>query len=111
MVVFIFCTGWLIKEIFLPLGVAGVYNRDFMRLTVACDSAMEASWYQKKEDPSAQKADLIHLLDCHEYDQTRKILLSSGLPETYLSWLGLKALEIHQRPASEFVEAHRFRER
>ena len=36
---------------------------------------------------------------------------AAGLPETYLSWLGLKSLEIYQRPASEFTEAHRFRER
>jgi hypothetical protein len=51
------------------------------------------------------------LLACHDYDKARKILLMSGLPEEYLSYLGLKALELYQRPAEEFVRLHRFRER
>lgn len=82
-----------------------------MRLVTKCDSAMESAWYGDKTDDAEKKAQEIHLLDCHEYDKTRKLLLTSGLPEVYLSWLGLKALEIYQRPASEMTRQHRFIER
>ena len=72
---------------------------------------MESAWYGAKDDSLNRKAEEIHLLDCHDYDKTRKIMLFSGLPDAYLSWLGLKALEIYQRPAKEFTEAHRFKQR
>ena len=75
-----------------------------------CDTAMEASWYNKQKHPN-DKSEKIHMLDCHEYDKTRKVLLMSGLPESYTSWLGLKSLDLYQRPAEEYVDKHRFKER
>lgn len=102
---------WIGKEVLLPIGAAAWLSGDYMRLVTKCDSAMESAWYGDKSDSSERKAQDIHLLDCHEYDKTRKVLLAFGLPETYLSWLGLKALEIYQRPASEMTQQHRFRER
>lgn len=95
----------------LPVGAAALYSREYMKLTVECDTAMEASWYYRQKDQITLESETVQLLVCHEYDKTRKILLMSGLPESYLSWLGLKSLEIYQRPPEEFVEQHRFRER
>lgn len=83
-----------------------------MDLVILCDQAMNTSWYLNQTDKSnLSKSETIQMLSCHDYDKTRKILLFSGLPEEYLSYLGLLALEVHQRPASEMVELHRFRER
>ncbi|WP_417579433.1 TIGR03982 family His-Xaa-Ser system protein [Nitrincola sp.] len=60
---------------------------------------------------TTDKTTQIHLLDCHEYDLTRKMMLSFGLNEDVLAYLGLKGLEIHQRTASELSRQHRFTER
>jgi len=107
----VFCALWIFKEIALPLGVGAWLSEEYMRLVIKCDSAMEASWYGDTADVNEKRAQDIHLLDCHEYDKTRKTMLTAGLPEVYLSWLGLQALEIYQRPASEMSEQHRFTER
>lgn len=106
-----FCTLWILKEIVLPVSAAAGLSYKYMGLVIKCDSAMEASWYGDTADESEKRAQEIHLLDCHEYDKTRKTMLMAGLPEEYLSWLGLQALEIYQRPASELSEQHRFTER
>ena len=94
----------------MPLGVASVASFKYMGLVVSCDAAMEAHWYGDPSVESERAAD-VQLLDCHDYDKTRKLMLFAGLPEDYLAWLGLRALEIHQRPISELVEDHKFRER
>jgi His-Xaa-Ser system protein (TIGR03982 family) len=103
----VFCILWIMKEIILPVGAASLYSKKYMKLVVECGLAMEGNWYSTQEN-NISKEDTIELLVCHDYDKTRKILLMSGLPEEYLSWLGLKALEIYQRPAKEFVEKHKF---
>lgn len=106
-----FCAAWLIKELIVPITTASFLSHQYMSLVTKCDSAMEASWYGDEQSAIERKAQEIHLLDCHDYDKTRKVLLMAGLPETYLSWLGLKALELYQRPASELTAQHRFKER
>lgn len=106
-VVIIFCSLWTLKEIILPLGTAAIYSKEYMKLVVECDLAMEGNWYNTQEN-NISKEDTTQLLVCHEYDKTRKVLLMNGLPEEYMSWLGLKALEIYQRPAEEFVKKHKF---
>jgi His-Xaa-Ser system protein (TIGR03982 family) len=110
-VVAAFCVGWLFKELLLPAFAALRYNNAYIELVEKCDTAMEAAWYGESEDPIEKAARDVHLLDCHEYDKTRKKMLFMGLPESYLSWLGLRSLEIHQRPASDLAEQHMFIER
>ena len=110
-IVVVFALAWLLKEIVLPVGAAAVLSHKYMKLTPACDTAMEASWYYRQEDLVERESEVIQLLVCHEYDKTRKLLLISGLPEEYLSWLGLKSLEINQRTPEEYVEHHRFTQR
>jgi His-Xaa-Ser system protein (TIGR03982 family) len=107
-----FCVLWIGKEVLAPATAAAVYSQDYMRLAMLCDTAMNSSWFiQQTDDPELRKTELIQMLDCHEYDKVRKIMLIFGLPENYLSYLGLRALEVHQRSAEEFVEQHRFTER
>ena len=105
-----FCVFWILKEVAIPGVTALSLSKKYMGQTIACDQAMEAHWYGPKSALDAKAAE-IQLLNCHNYDETRKLLLLSGLPEEYLSWLGLRALDIYQRPASELTEAHKFRDR
>ncbi len=108
----VFAISWVAKSIVLPISVASYYSTKYMDLVIQCDQAMNTSWYLNQVDKSKlSKPETIQMLSCHDYDKIRKILLISGLPEEYLSYLGLLALETHQRPASEMVELHRFRER
>lgn len=109
-IVITFCVCWLSVYVILPAGGAALYSFSYMEQVVHCDTAMESAWYGPI-DAAETKAETIHLLDCHDYDKTRKTMLMLGLPETYLSWLGLQALEIYQRPAAELAEPHKFRER
>jgi His-Xaa-Ser system protein (TIGR03982 family) len=105
-----FAVFWLLKEIAVPGFAALLLSSKYMKQTISCDQAMEAHWYGQKSVLDAKAAE-VQLLSCHNYDETRKLLLLSGLPEEYLSWLGLKSLDIYQRPASELTEAHKFRDR
>lgn len=106
--IIVFSFAWISKEIVLPASAAYLYSEKYMELVVACDTAMDDSWYHGDDN---KKSEIAHLLDCHDYDKTRKILLISGLPKEYLSYLGLKALELYQRPAEEFAKQHRFEKR
>ena len=110
-VVTIFAALWIMKEVLLPVGVALLYSNEYMELTVACDIAMDASWYYRQDDQIPAESEIVQLVSCHEYDKTRKLLLMAGLPESYLAWLGLKSLELYQRPPEEFVKQHRFEDR
>ena len=88
------------------------YKSEYMELTLKCAHAMDSNWYIEQLDmPEIQKSSEIQLLDCHDYDKLRKIMLSNGVNEHQLSYLGLIALEIHQRPAKEMSLHHKFRER
>lgn len=110
-VVGLFCIAWTTKEILLPVGAALLFSRSYMDAVNACDVAMESAWYGSQSEPVEKLSQDIHLLDCHEYDKLRKQMLFLGLNESYLSWLGLRSLEIHQRSASDLAEQHRFIER
>ena len=106
-VLIVFMIFWVGKEVVYPGITAAIYSNEYIKLVGQCDEAMESDWYNRQNDLT-NEADNIQLLSCHEYDKLRKTLLMSGLPKEYISWLGLKSLEIHQRPASEFVEHHKF---
>jgi len=114
-------TSWLLawtavgllvgKEVLLPIGAAAFWSGEYMALVVECDRAMEASWYYRQGERIPAQSEVVQLLACHDYDKTRKLMLTAGLPESYLAWLGLQSLEIYQRPAEEFARQHRFTQR
>lgn len=109
--VIIFIFTFTFKEFLYPIGTALYYSNDFMKYTAECDTAMEADWYYSQSENFDKKSNEIQLINCHEYDKLRKVLLMSGLNENYLSWLGLKSLELNQRPVNEFTRKHKFVER
>jgi len=100
-----------IKQIILPVGAAALWSGKYMEQVLECDTAMEASWYFRQDNRIPAESEVVQLLACHNYDKTRKLMLSAGLPESYLAWLGLRSLEIYQRPAEEFARQHRFTQR
>ena len=108
-IVAVFCVTWMIKEVLIPVTVGAYYSSSYKKLVIACDTAMDDSWYQKKK--KLGKTEQIQLLSCHDYDKIRKVMLISGVSREYLSYLGLSALDIYQRPAEEYVKQHRFEKR
>lgn len=110
---FIFISAsYLWKNYGLPSYSYHRYKSEFMELTLKCAHAMDSNWYiEQLESEDIQKSSEIQLLDCHDYDKLRKIMLSQGVNEYKLSYLGLIALEIHQKPAREMSLHHKFRER
>uniref|UniRef100_A6VXJ1 TIGR03982 family His-Xaa-Ser system protein n=1 Tax=Marinomonas sp. (strain MWYL1) TaxID=400668 RepID=A6VXJ1_MARMS len=108
----IFCFSWTGKNIIAPGYAYLLYSDKYIYLAGQCANAMDETWFiEQKGNDTLNKTAQIHLLSCHEYDVTRKIMLSLGLNEDVLSYLGLRALEVHQRSTEEFVQQHRFNER
>ncbi|WP_311946889.1 TIGR03982 family His-Xaa-Ser system protein [Halomonas piscis] len=107
-----FCLLWITKNIALPLAGVAAYSTQYMELSSSCGSAMNETWFAEQlENNELDKSSQIELLVCHNYDLTRKKMLSLGIPEEFLSYLGLRALELGQDSAERLVEQHRFRER
>lgn len=108
----LFCVMWILKNVVLPISVYFFYSEKYILLSSACANAMDESWFSDQyKDGMLESSSKVHLLVCHEYDKTRKIMLFSGIDENVLSYLGLEALEINQHSAEKLVEQHRFRER
>ncbi|MCG7535814.1 TIGR03982 family His-Xaa-Ser system protein [Pseudoalteromonas sp. OOF1S-7] len=104
--------AYIFKELLVPTVVLQMNKNDFMSYSKACAQAMDSNWYIEQTGNTRLSASSnIQLLDCHEYDLLQKHMLKYGVSEYALSELGLKALELHQRPASEIAEQHKFTER
>ncbi len=111
-VVSLSCIIWLIMYVVAPITAYLTYRNQFMAQTAECALAMDETWYIEQEDsPSLDTTAKIHLMACHEYDKTRKVMLSLKVPESVLEYLGLEAIELHQRTVDSLTEQHRFRER
>lgn len=108
----LFCFIWILKNLVVPVSVYFFLSEKYMMLSSECANAMDESWFSDQYmDGVLKNSSKVHLLVCHEYDKTRKIMLFSGVDENVLSYLGLEALEINQHSAEKMVEQHRFRER
>lgn len=111
-VVTLFCIAWLGKNIAAPAFAYFFFKDDYMQLSSRCANAMDETWFvEQEEHNNLKESTQIHLLVCHEYDKTRKKMLAFGLSENALAYLGLKALETGQQPASRITEQHRFQSR
>lgn len=107
-----FCLFWLIKNIALPLSGVIFYTVDYKNLSSSCGSAMNEAWFsEQSNNEELMKSSQIELLSCHNYDLVRKKMLFLGVPESYLSYIGLKSLELDQDSVEKLVEHHRFTER
>ncbi|MCG9761831.1 TIGR03982 family His-Xaa-Ser system protein [Pseudoalteromonas sp. Isolate6] len=103
---------YILKEIAIPFAVYELNKTDFMSYSKSCSQAMDSNWYiEQQNSQNLRTASEIQLLDCHEYDLLQKHMLRYGVSEYALAELGLRALELHQKPASEMVKQHKFTER
>ena len=108
----VFCCVWLAKFVLVPVTAYYFFKDDYMALASECANAMDESWFvDQSGSEKLEQSSRIHLLRCHEYDKLRKKMMIMGLGENVLAYLGLKALEVNQRTAEEFVEQHRFERR
>lgn len=90
---------------------------EFAELTFKCDHAMREHLVAKQvvvQNPSSQavanvQAAEIALLDCQDYDLTRKRLVRWGLTENELSEMSLKAVEERAGTLSDVVRIHEIR--
>ena len=105
----IFCVVWLFKYAVLPVTGYFWFKNDYISQTSKCSNAMDESWFiEQSANPALISSAKIHLLTCHDYDKTRKLMLSFGVPEYTLAYLGLIATELQPRSAKEISEPHRF---
>ncbi|WP_374962219.1 TIGR03982 family His-Xaa-Ser system protein [Spongiibacter tropicus] len=105
----LFCLSWLLKNIALPLGGYFYLKSDYLTQTSQCANAMDETWFvEQEQSESLNKTAQVHLLACHEYDKTRKMMIALGVTENILSYIELNALEINQHSIEQFVEHHRF---
>ncbi|UTM60402.1 TIGR03982 family His-Xaa-Ser system protein [Photobacterium sp. CCB-ST2H9] len=112
LVITVFCIVWLGINFIAPVSAYFYYKKQFMDQTAECSLAMDETWYiEQVGSEKLEKTTKVHLMACHEYDKTRKIMLSLRVPEPVLEYLGLEAIELHQRSIEALTEQHRFRER
>ncbi len=110
--IIIFVLSYVTKTYVIPEYTFYSNKSEYMRLTLKCAHAMDSNWYiEQQQNDSLKMSSELQLLDCHDYDKLRKLMLSNGVTEHRLSGLGLIALEIHQKPAEELAKHHKFRER
>ena len=113
-VVVVFCIFWLVKEILAPGYVYLKYIDDYKSLVNECARAMDTHW--DVEMSNLKSEDLTNstktgLIVCHEYDKTRKMLLSFGISEYILSYAGLESLEVGPQMIDEIIKPHIFTSR
>jgi len=107
-----FCILWISKNTVMPIAGYYLFKNDFVEQTAECSNAMDESWFaEQSKNVAITKTTNIHLLSCHEYDKTRKLMLTLGLPESILAYLGLIATELQPKTAREIAAPHRFIER
>ena len=113
-VVVVFCIFWLVKEILAPGYVYLKYIDDYKFLVNECARAMDTHW--DVETSNLKSMDLTNstktgLVVCHDYDKTRKMLLSFGINEYILSYAGLESLEVGPQMIDEIIKPHVFTSR
>ena len=104
-----FCFLWVLINVLSPSAALVLLGYRYFELSAKCTLAMDQTWFADKEDNV--KLDLtsnVMLLICHEYDKTRKIMLSMGVNEDVLSYLNLLSSETHQKTISDLSDPHRF---
>ncbi|WP_214655403.1 TIGR03982 family His-Xaa-Ser system protein, partial [Vibrio anguillarum] len=103
---------WIGVNVVAPLVTYWYYKNDFMVQTAECSLAMDETWYiEQLGSNKLNQTAHVHLIACHEYDKTRKIMLAMQVPESALGYLGLESIELHQRSIEPLTEQHKFRER
>lgn len=111
------CIALAIKFLVVPFLTEVMYRDEYKSLMYNCDNAMRNHMIAKnrvivsKTESSIKelKAAEMGLLDCHDYDKLRKLMLSRGLDENDLSMIGLEAIEEKYEDLMKYVEIHEFK--
>ena len=93
-----------------------LWSEDYKQLMYACDQSMREHYIAKMavevdvSDTNLNnlKASELGLMTCHDYDKSRKKLISWGVSENMLSIIGLEAIEEKEYDLDKFVEIHEF---
>ena len=99
--------------------VIKIYGEDYKDLVYQCDYVMKDHYLAKSKvmlEPNEESLKNLEqaeysLIHCHEYDKFRKKLLSLGLDEIDLSYLGLEIIEEKQIDINEIVDIHEIKQK
>jgi hypothetical protein len=91
-----------------------MYGARYGELMFKCDNVMREHLIAKNRmlnEPSddavkALRAAEVGLIECQDYDDMRKRLLSMGLTENDLAIMGLKVIEEREADVKAFVKIH-----
>lgn len=111
-----FIAGMFARDLKVAL-IKEVYAEEYGGLVFKCDQAMREHFISKqvvaqtpnKDNANALMEAEIALVDCQDYDLTRKRLLGWGLNENDLSELGLRAIEEKSKDIRKVVDIHEIR--
>ena len=120
--ILIFITGFILGSIWnIPYKyiVIKIFGDEYKDLVYQCDYVMKDHYLAKskvmlqpnKESLKNLEQAEFSLIHCHEYDKFRKKLLSLGLDEVDLSYLGLEIIEEKQIDINEIVDIHEIKQK
>ena len=101
----------------LRIAASLYFQKDFGEHVYNCDNAMREHFIAKstmnkfKNDNAMSQlsSSEVALVDCHEYDKFRKMLLRIGLTENDLSAMGLQAIEDKKSDIQVLIREHEIR--
>ena len=102
------------REIAVPVYGYFNYRDEYQVLVNECARAMENHWdieSSNEKNESLLRSSKTSLIVCHDYDKLRKLLLSFGINEYILSYLGLVSLEVGPQKIDDIIKPHIFTNR
>jgi hypothetical protein len=111
------CIALAVKFLAIPSLAKVMYQEEYKSLMYNCDNAMRNHMIAKnrviftktKSSIIQLKSAEMGLLECHEYDKLRKLMISKGLNHNDLSMIGLEAIEEKTEDLMKYVEIHEFK--
>jgi hypothetical protein len=111
----IFALGF--RQFVLPVAADKIYRQQYEDLSFRCNNVMREHFIAKNRmlsEPSDiairdLRASEVGLIECQDYDDLRKKLISLGLTENDLARMGLEAMEQRATDVRAFVEVHQIK--
>ena len=120
--ILIFIIGFVLGSIWkVPYKyiIIKIFGDEYKDLVYQCDYVMKDHYLAKSKvmlEPNEESLKNLEqaeysLIHCHEYDKFRKKLLSLGIEEIDLSYLGLEIIEKKQIDINEIVDIHEIKQK
>jgi len=111
----VFALGF--KQFALPYIAASTYRAKYEDLAFRCNNVMREHFIAKNKmlsEPSDDAIKELHasevgLIECQDYDDLRKKLISLGVSENELARMGLETMEQRATDVRAFVEVHQIK--